>query len=146
MGLPCYEILCSGILNVPLPYGMRLKVSPELHHIFKQLLGSLVRKWSFDGTAFASGFLKNKGRRSQYWNETGLWRNALLVNQKKNGSCKCVCGESRVERSSGNDVTCFSNRCCNVVGHLIETALWPLSFVWKVLGGRVSPKKTQGSP
>jgi hypothetical protein len=26
-GLPCYEILCSGILNVPLPYGMRLKVS-----------------------------------------------------------------------------------------------------------------------
>jgi hypothetical protein len=26
-GLPCYEILRSGILNVPLPYGMRLKVS-----------------------------------------------------------------------------------------------------------------------
>jgi hypothetical protein len=26
-GFPCYEILRSGILNVPLPYGMRLKVS-----------------------------------------------------------------------------------------------------------------------
>jgi hypothetical protein len=37
VGLPRYEILCSGILNVPLPYGMRLKVSPEGHHIFEQL-------------------------------------------------------------------------------------------------------------
>ena len=37
VGLPCYEILCSRILNVPLPYGMRLKVSPEGHHIFEQL-------------------------------------------------------------------------------------------------------------
>ncbi len=36
-GLPCYEILCSGILNVPLPYGMHLKVSPEGHHIFERL-------------------------------------------------------------------------------------------------------------
>ncbi len=37
-GLPCYEILCSGILNVPLPYGlMRLKVSPKGGHIFEQL-------------------------------------------------------------------------------------------------------------
>ncbi len=45
-----------------------------------------------------------------------------------------------------NDVTCFSNRCCNVVGRLIETALWPLDFFLEVLVGRVSPKKTQGSP
>ncbi len=37
LGLPRYKILCSGILNVPLPYGMRLKVSPEGHHIFEQL-------------------------------------------------------------------------------------------------------------
>jgi hypothetical protein len=36
-GLPCYEILCSRILNVPLPYGMRLKVSPKEHHIFERL-------------------------------------------------------------------------------------------------------------
>ncbi len=28
VGLPCYEILCSGFLKVPLPIGMRLKVSP----------------------------------------------------------------------------------------------------------------------
>jgi hypothetical protein len=59
----------------------------------------------------------------------GLWRNALLVNQKKIWF-----------------LTCFSNGCCNVVGGLVETALWPLSFAWKVLGGKVSPKKTQGSP
>ncbi len=36
-GLPCYKILRSGILNVPLPYGMRLKVSHEGRHIFEQL-------------------------------------------------------------------------------------------------------------
>jgi hypothetical protein len=36
-GLPCYEILCSGILNVPLTYDMRLKVSPKGRHIFEQL-------------------------------------------------------------------------------------------------------------
>jgi hypothetical protein len=36
-GLPCYKILCSGILNVPLPYGMHLKVSPEGCHIFERL-------------------------------------------------------------------------------------------------------------
>ncbi len=75
MGLPCYEILCSGILNVPLPYGMRLKVSPKGCHVFKQLLGFHVHK--------VVGFLMEKGHRSQYFNETGLWRNALLVNQKK---------------------------------------------------------------
>jgi hypothetical protein len=37
VGLPRYEILRSRILNVPLPYGMRLKVSPEGCHIFEQL-------------------------------------------------------------------------------------------------------------
>jgi hypothetical protein len=37
-GLPCYKILCSRILNIPLPYGMRcLKVSPKGHHIFERL-------------------------------------------------------------------------------------------------------------
>ncbi len=33
-GLPHYKILRSGILSVPLPYGMHLKVSPKGHHIF----------------------------------------------------------------------------------------------------------------
>ncbi len=45
-----------------------------------------------------------------------------------------------------DDVTCFSNGCCNIVGHLVETAIQPLSFSLKVLVGRVSSKKTQGSP
>ncbi len=36
-GLPCSEILRSGILNIPLPYGMRLKVSPKGRHIFERL-------------------------------------------------------------------------------------------------------------
>jgi hypothetical protein len=36
-GLPCYKILRSGILNVPLPYGMCLKVSHKGHHIFERL-------------------------------------------------------------------------------------------------------------
>ncbi len=36
-GLPCSEILRSGIFNVPLPYGMRLKVSHKGHHIFEWL-------------------------------------------------------------------------------------------------------------
>ncbi len=31
------QMLCSGILNVPLPYGMRLKVSHKGRHIFEQL-------------------------------------------------------------------------------------------------------------
>ncbi len=35
--LPCYKILCSGILNVPLPYGMCLKESHEGCHIFERL-------------------------------------------------------------------------------------------------------------
>ncbi len=36
-GLPRYEILCSGIFKVPLPYGMHLKVSHKGCHIFEQL-------------------------------------------------------------------------------------------------------------
>ncbi len=36
-GLPRYKILCSGIFIVPLPYGMRLKVSHKGHHIFERL-------------------------------------------------------------------------------------------------------------
>ncbi len=35
--LPCYEILCSGFLNRPLPFGMHLKVTPKGHHIFDRL-------------------------------------------------------------------------------------------------------------
>ncbi len=34
-GIPCYKNLCSGILNVPLPYGKCCKVSPEGRHIFE---------------------------------------------------------------------------------------------------------------
>ncbi len=37
VGLPRHEVLCSGIFNVPLPYGMRLKVSHKGRHIFEQL-------------------------------------------------------------------------------------------------------------
>jgi hypothetical protein len=29
-----YKILCSGFLKVPLPFGMRLEVSPEGRRIF----------------------------------------------------------------------------------------------------------------
>jgi hypothetical protein len=36
-GIPSYKILRSGIFNVPLPYGMHLKVSHKAHHIFEQL-------------------------------------------------------------------------------------------------------------
>ncbi len=103
-------------------------------------------KKSFDGTAFACGFLVEKRCRSQYFNKTGLLRNGLLMNQKKSGSCRCILRKLRVEQSSCNDITCFSNRSCDVVGSLVETALWLLSFSWEVLGGRVSPMKTQGSP
>jgi hypothetical protein len=45
-GLPCYKILCSRILNVPLPYGMHLKVSPEGCRIFEQLLSPTAQKRS----------------------------------------------------------------------------------------------------
>jgi hypothetical protein len=36
-GLPHYKMLRSGILNVSLPYVMRLKVSPKGRHIFERL-------------------------------------------------------------------------------------------------------------
>ncbi len=38
-----------------------------------------------------------------------------------------------------DDVTCFSRGGCDVVGGLVETALQPWSFAWKVLVSRVSP-------
>jgi hypothetical protein len=38
------EFLCSGILNVPLPYGMHLKVSPKGRHIFEQLSSPTAQK------------------------------------------------------------------------------------------------------
>ncbi len=75
-----------------------------------------------------------KRRGSQYYNERGLWRNGLLVNKKK-----LVIVGARWRHL-------FFNGCCNVVGHLVETAIRPLSFSLEVLVGRVSPKKTQGSP
>ncbi len=37
VGLRRYETLRSWILNIPLPYGMRLKVSHEGRHIFERL-------------------------------------------------------------------------------------------------------------
>jgi hypothetical protein len=43
-GIPCYKILRSGILNVPLPYGMLLKVSPKGRHIFEQLSFLMAQK------------------------------------------------------------------------------------------------------
>ncbi len=47
-GLPCYEILCSGFLNGPLPVGMRLKVSPKEHHVFDWL--SSTTAWKHSGS------------------------------------------------------------------------------------------------
>jgi hypothetical protein len=44
-GLPHYKILRSGILNVPLPYGMHLKVSHEGRHIFERLPNSTEAPW-----------------------------------------------------------------------------------------------------
>jgi hypothetical protein len=44
----------------------------------------LVHKVVLYGTAFACGFLVEKGCRSQYFNEMGLLQNTFLVNQKKN--------------------------------------------------------------
>jgi hypothetical protein len=47
------------------------------------LFAGLLRcvKKSLLGTAFACDLLVEKGHRSQYYNETGLLRNASLVNQ-----------------------------------------------------------------
>jgi hypothetical protein len=42
--LPYYEVLCSRILNIPLPDGMRVKVSPKGHHIFEQLPSPTAQK------------------------------------------------------------------------------------------------------
>jgi hypothetical protein len=81
---------------------------------------------------------------SQYINKTGLLRNSLLVNQNNSGSCRCICRKSRVGQNSCNDITCFSNGCCDI-GSLIETALWPMSFLLEVLEGRVSPRR-KGHP
>jgi hypothetical protein len=69
----------------------------------------------------------------------GFLRNALLVNQKKSGSYRCICRKSHVGRSSCNDTTCFSNGCCKV-GDLVEAALWPLSVSLVILGSRVFPR------
>jgi hypothetical protein len=97
-------------------------------------------KYSFHGTALACGFLIEKGCRGLQFNKTALLRTALLMNQNNSGSCRCVWRKSRIGQHSGNDVTSFSNRCCNI-GSLLETALWPLSFLLEVLGGRVSPRR-----
>jgi hypothetical protein len=80
MGIPCYENLPSGIINVPLPYGMRLKVSPKERHTFKQLRGFKYVEKFIDGTFLASGFLEKK---KDVGASNGSWRNASLVNQEK---------------------------------------------------------------
>ncbi len=104
-----------------------------------------VKKY-FHGTTFTCGFLvEKKGRRSQYFNKTGLLRNVLLVNQKKSGSCRCVCRKLRIEWSSCNCVTCFLNGCCDV-GSLVETALRPLNFLLEVLGGGSVSPRCKGHP
>jgi hypothetical protein len=59
----------------------------------------------------------------------GLLRNGPLTNQKKSGSCRCVCRKSHLGWSSCNDVTYFSNGCCNV-GCVVETALLGLEVSW----------------
>jgi hypothetical protein len=60
------------------------QVSPEGRHIFERLLGFHVHKVVHDGTALTCDFLVEQGSRSQYWNEMGLLRNVLHVNNKKN--------------------------------------------------------------
>ncbi len=42
-----------------------------------------------------------------------------LWTRKKTGSCRCICRKSHVEQSSCDDVTWFSNRCCDV-GSLVR--------------------------
>ncbi len=67
------------------------------------------------------------------------------MNQKKSGSCRCICRKSCIGRSSCNDITNFSYRCCNV-WCLVETALLGLEvFCWRFseaefpLDARVTP-------
>jgi hypothetical protein len=104
------------------------------------LQDSQVRKVVLSWYCFCMWFLVEKGCRSHYFNKKmGLLRNALLVNQKKSGSCRCVCRKSHIGQSSCDDVNCFSNGCCNV-GSLVDTLLWPLSVSLEVLGSRVFPR------
>jgi hypothetical protein len=50
--------------------------------------------------------------------------------QKKTfGSCRYICRKSCIGRSSRDDVTYFSNGCCNI-GCLGETALLGLKVSW----------------
>ncbi len=49
------------MINVPLPYGMHLKVSPKGRHIFERLQGFKCVEESIDGTALSCGFLEKKG-------------------------------------------------------------------------------------
>jgi hypothetical protein len=79
------------------------------------------------------------------FNKMGLLRKPLLVNQKNSGSCRCARRKSHVERSSCNDVTCFSNGCCNI-GSLVETALWPLSFLLEFLEAEFLLCRRKGHP
>jgi hypothetical protein len=61
--------------------------------------------------------------------QNDLLRNWSLTNQKKSDSCRCICRKSCTRWSSCNDVTYFSNGCCNV-GCLKETALLGLKVSW----------------
>ncbi len=125
-GIARYKNLCSGIINVPLPYGMHLKVSPKGCHIFEWLRGFKCVEKSIDDTNLAYGFLKKKGRRSQYRVETGLWRNT-------HSWPKQIWSLGTWWRHL------LLHGCCDVEGGLEETALQPWNFAQKILVGRVSP-------
>ena len=62
-----------------------------------------------------------------------LFKNMSLVNQKKSGSCRCVCRKLQVGQSSPDDVTVFSHGCCKI-GCLVETGLLGLEVsCWRFL-------------
>ncbi len=167
VGLPCYKILCSGILNIPLPYGMHLKVSPKEHpislsnyipksteapwmwcaivgadhsaslfYVFQGQVHKVVLWWycfccvkeSFYGTAFNMWLpCRKRDVGANTSTRRVSWENRYSWTKKNSGSCRWVCWKTHVGQSSHDDVTVFSNRCCNV-GGLVETAVWPLSF------------------
>ncbi len=69
-GLPCYKILCSGILIVPLPYGMCHKVSHKGRHIFEWLHPRQHRSavdvtWDSRGLSLSVLFLRLSGSGAQ---------------------------------------------------------------------------------
>ncbi len=90
-GLPHYENLCSGILNVPLTYGMRLKVSPEGRHIFEQLLGFHVRRvvhWWYCSCMWLPCAKKKEGANTITRRVAG--ETSYSWTKKKSGSWRCA--------------------------------------------------------